>query len=110
MSAFWAVDKTFTDPPSYETTAESDETLSFDTTALLIGGGAPSAPEAILFRVVDGGADAPVALADSPQVASGNTITQRLRGLAAGTTYRYRLTFLTSGNRRAMTTILVCRE
>lgn len=96
-------------PPTFTTTAESDETISLDATALLIGGDPPSAPQAALFRVQDG-ADATATLQDAPALGGGNAITQRLRGLAAGTTYRLRVTFLTSGNRRAMTVIVICVE
>lgn len=103
---FWSADPTSTDPPSYATTAESDETLAFDATALLVADDPPSAPESVLYRVVDNGADVAVALTDAAALGEGNIVTQRLRDLAAGTTYRLRVTFATSGNRRAMTLVV----
>jgi hypothetical protein len=108
-AAFWQEDGTFVAEKTYETTAESDEVLSFDTTKLLVSGGAPSSPQAALF-IVQTGADATATLQEQPTVSTGNTITQRLRGLTAGVTYRYRLSFLTSGNRRAVTLICKCVE
>lgn len=109
-AAFWSQDGTMVGPsPYYETTTEEDVTLSFDTTALLVSGGAPSSPQGAL-HVVQEGTDATATLQDQPAISTGNTITQRLRGLTAGVTYRLRITFLTSGNRRAMTLICRCVE
>jgi len=102
MPAFWQVDDTFVSPPSFTMTAEADETVSLDATALLVGGDPPASPESALFRIVDNAPDVEVTLADAPTVA-GNLIRQRLRGLTADTTYRLRVSFLTSGNRRPMT-------
>jgi hypothetical protein len=107
--AFWQEDGTFVAEKTYETTAEEDVTLSFDTFKLLVSGGAPSLPQAALF-VVQTGADVSATLQDQPAISTGNTITQRLRGLTAGVTYRLRITFLTSGNRRALTLIVPVRE
>jgi len=89
-------------------TPESDETISVDVTALLVAAGAPTVPLAVLYRVVDGGADTVTVLTDTPGIAA-NTVTQRLRNLVAGE-YRLRLSFLTSGNRRAVTVPLVVVE
>ena len=108
--AFITKDPTSTEPFSYTTTSDEDVTLSFDATPLLVSGGAPTVPLATLARVVDNGPDVPVALADAPTIISGNLIGQRLRNLAAGETYKLRVTFLTSGNRRAMTTYIVVVE
>lgn len=106
MSMSWASNPTSTVPPSYHTTAEEDVALTFDTTALLVAGGAPSGAVSALYRV---DTDAAVTLVDTPTV-DGNIVTQRLRGLTAGLTYRLRVTFLTSGNRRAMTLFVVVEE
>lgn len=107
---YWTADATSTTPPSYTTTVDEDVTLSFDATALLVGGGVPSAPVAALTRVVDGGADEAATLADAPTLLGGNLIGQRIRNLAANTTYKLRVSFLTSGNRRAMTVYVVVVE
>lgn len=103
--AGWHEDPTSTLPPSYTTTSAEDIILRLDATPLLVSAGAPSAPAAALARLVDGGADVPVTLADAPTVA-GNIISQRLRGLVAATTYRLRVNFTTSGQVRSMTTIV----
>jgi len=108
--AFITKDPTSTEPFSYTTTSDEDVTLSFDTTPLLVSAGAPTLPLAALARVVDNGADVAVTLSDAPTVTGGNLIGQRLRNLAAGETYKLRVTFLTSGNRRAMTTYIVVVE
>lgn len=107
--AFWAADPTSTVEASFTTTAEEDVALRFDVTALLVGGGVPSAPQSALYRVVDNGADVAVTLADTPTIES-NTVVQRLRGLTADTTYKLRVSFLTSGNRRALTLVVICVE
>lgn len=109
-AAFWAQDPTSTDPPSFTMAPEEDCTLSFDATALVVGADAPSAPTAVLHRIVDNGADAAVTLADAPQLGSGNTIQQRIRGLTAGETYRLRVLFETGGNVRAMSVVIVVTE
>lgn len=107
---FWSADDTSVSPASYTTTADEDVTLSFDATALLAGGGAPSAPASVLYRIVDNGADEAVALPESPALGASNTITQRLRGLVAGVTYKLHISFATGGNRRAMTLVIVVVE
>ena len=107
---FIAKDPTSTEPFSYTTTSDEDVVLSFDTTPLLAGAGAPTVPLASLARVVDNGTDVPVTLTDAPTIAGGNLIGQRLRNLTAGETYKLRITFLASGNRRAMTTYVVVVE
>jgi len=89
-------------------TPESDETHAVDMTGLLVSASAPTVPLAVLYRVVDGGADTVATLTDTPAIAA-NTVTQRLRNLTAGE-YRLRLSFLTSGNRRAVTVPLVVVE
>lgn len=110
MPAFWAADATSTVPPSFVMAPEEDVTLSFDATALVVGGDAPSAPTAVLHRIVDNGADAAATLADTPQLGSGNTISQRVRGLTAGETYRLRVLFETGGNIRAMSLVVIITE
>lgn len=109
-AASWQSDATMTDPPSYVTTSQEDVTLAFDVTALLVGGGAPSAPVGACFVVADNAPDTAFTLQDQPALGTGNFINQRLRGLAAGTTYRYRLTFTTGGNKRSLTTIILVVE
>lgn len=106
---FWSADDTFVAPPSFTTTAGADETVAIDVTPRLVGGDPPTDPLATLYRIVDNGADVAADLADSPAV-DGNTITQRLRDLEAGTVYRLRLTFLTGGNRRPATLAVICVE
>lgn len=106
----WRADETSTVPPSFVMAPEEDVTLSFDATALVVGADAPSAPMAVLHRIVDNGADAAVTLADAPTLGSGNTITQRVRGLTADTTYRLRVLFETGGNIRAMSVVIVVTE
>lgn len=107
--AFWSTDATSTDPPSYTTTAQEDVTLLITTTPLLVSAGAPSAPSSLLYVVVDNAADTAVALADSPTV-SGNVISQRIRNLTAGTTYRLRVSFTSTSQVRSMTIIVICTE
>lgn len=106
--AFWSADATSTVEASYTTSIDEDVALRFDVTALLAGG-VPSAPQSALYRVVDNGADVAVTLADTPTIEP-NTVVQRLRGLTAGTTYKLRISFLTSGNRRAMTLVVIVVE
>lgn len=110
--AFWSVDDTYVSPPQFTTTAEADEYLSLDATALLVESVAPSDPETTLFRIVDDGADAAVALDEEDvPIVIGNTVVQRVRGLTAGTDYKLRVTFLTGGaNRRPMTLAIRCVE
>lgn len=109
-TAFWGVDPTSVAPPSYTTTDSEDVTLAFDATALLVNGGAPSAPTALLTRIVDNAPDAAVTLADAPTLGTGSTILQRVRGLTANTVYRLRLNFTTSGNVRSMSLIVIVTE
>lgn len=91
------------------TTPESDETHTFNVSGLLVSGGVPSLPLAVLYRVVSGGDDTVVTLQDTPTIASATSVAQRLRGLTAGE-YRLRLSFLTSGNRRAGTAPIIVVE
>lgn len=107
--AFWQADETTVTPPAFYTTAEGDETVAIDVTALLVSAGAPSVPQTVLFTVVDNAPDTAVTLADTPTLV-GNIFSQRLRGLTANTTYRLRGSFLTSGNRRPFTLFVVVRE
>lgn len=107
---FWSADDTAVSPPSYTTTAEEDVTLAFDATALLVAGDPPTVPQSVLYRVVDNGADEVIALADSPAPGASNTITQRIRGLVAGVTYKLHVSFVTGGNRRAMTLVVIVTE
>lgn len=111
MSAFWQADATSTDPVSFTTTSDEDVTISCDVTALLVSGGAPAvaATPAKLYRVVNNAADAEVTLADATTV-SGNVLSQRIRGLVASEVYRLRWRFVTSGNTRTCTTVIICTE
>lgn len=109
MSAFWSSDATSTVPPSYVTTADEDVVLACDITALLVNGGAPSGPDCTLYRIVNNAADAEVTLADATTV-SGNVLSQRIRGLVASEVYRLRWRFVTSGNTRTCSTVIICTE
>jgi hypothetical protein len=105
-------DGTFISPPIFETTAQADETIAIDLTPKLVSAGTATTPLAKLYEVVDGGADVDVTasvLVDLPTIAL-NVLSQRFRGLTAGVDYRYRCTFLTSGNRRPISLFVRCRE
>lgn len=104
-----SADRTLTNPPTYTTTPEESVALRFDTTELLSGDDPPTAPQSLLFRVVELGADEPVTLADAPTL-DGTIVVQRIRALPANATYRLRVTFLTGGNRRAITLTIICVE
>ncbi len=108
--SFWTQLPTDTEPASYTTTATEDVILPLDATALLIGGGAPSAPASVLRRIVDNAADVTVALADAPTLGAGNLINQRVRGLVPGTVYHLAVSFATGGQVRTMTRVIVCVE
>lgn len=107
--AFWQADATSTAPASYVTSADEDVVLACDVTALLVSGGAASSPACTLWRIVNDGADELVALADAATAAS-NVISQRVRNLVAGVTYKLRWKFTTSGNVRTCDTIVICTE
>lgn len=105
----WQSDPTMTTPPSYTTTAEEAVTLSCDVAALLIEGDPPASPppQARLWRLVEGGVDVEVTGLAATTVAGG-VLSQRLPTLTAGAGYRLRWLFVTGGNTRAATTIVVC--
>lgn len=110
-AAFWQADDTSTDPVSYTTTSDEDVTISCDVTALLVGAGAPAVAStpAKLYRIVNNAADAEVTLADATTV-NANILSQRIRGLVAGEVYRLRWRFVTSGNTRTCSTVIICTE
>ncbi len=110
MNAYWSQVPTDTDPPSYTTTGAEDVILPLDATALLVGGGAPSAPTATLYRLVDGGADVAVALPDTPTLGTPPLVNQRIRGLAGHTVYRLFVSFTTGGQIRTMSRVIVVVE
>ncbi len=111
MSAYWSADATSTAPPSYVTNVEESVTLSCDVTALLVSGGAPAvaATPAKLYRIVNDAADVEITGLAATTVA-GNILSQLLPALVARETYKLRWRFVTSGNTRTCTTVIVVAE
>ena len=109
MSQRWRIGQTATVPPVYYTKPQEDVVLETTMTALIVAGGAFSAPQSLLERV---DTDDDVTLADAPTLSGTNNavLNQRIRNLEAGVTYRLTLSALTSGNRRAVTALIVCEE
>lgn len=103
MSYSWRTDETTVDEEHYITTPQEDVVLAFTTTALLSGGDNPSSVVSRMYSTPT----QLFTLLDDPTVV-GATISQRLRGLAAGTHYLLRITFETGGNTRSMSLLVFC--